>query len=113
MHEMSIALSILRTLKEEMAKHPGCALRKAKLGIGEFSGVEVESLRFSLELALAEEGWAGLELDIAKTPLRAKCRNCGCAFKPEATGFLCECCGSDDLDIEAGQSVTVDSITIE
>lgn len=113
MHEMSIAISIVSTLKDEMALHPGMALKKVTLGIGELSGVEVESLRFSLEFALAEENWQGIEFEMTKTPLGARCRECGARFAAEASDFRCPRCGSDKFDIEAGQSVTIDSIEVE
>jgi len=113
MHEMSIAINIVRTLKDEMELHPGMELKKVTLGIGELSGVEVESLRFSLEFVLAEENWQGVEFEMTKIPLGAKCKECGARFSAESCDFRCPKCGSDKFDIEAGQSVTIDSITVE
>ncbi|HUW34496.1 MAG TPA: hydrogenase maturation nickel metallochaperone HypA [Planctomycetota bacterium] len=113
MHEMSIAINIVRTLKDEMALHPGTTLKKVKLGIGELSGIEEGSLRFSLEFALAEENWQGVEFEMAKIPLGATCKECGTRFKAESSDFRCPKCGSDKFDLEAGQSVTIDSIIVE
>ena len=110
---MSIALSIVETLKEEMKARPGVSLRKVKLGIGEFAGVETETLSFALEIALEQESLGGVQLDIRKVPLEARCRKCGRVFLAEKSGFRCDQCNSDSFDIEAGQSVTVDSITVE
>jgi len=112
-HEMSIAIGIVETLKEEMAKRPDASLKKVKLSIGEFSGVETETLAFALGVALEQEDFNGVQLDINKVPLEARCRKCSRLFKPESSGFRCDNCGSDSFDIEAGQSVTVDSITVE
>ena len=113
MHEMSITVSIVRTLKEEMVLHPGTALKKIRLGVGELAGVEEGSLRFSLEAALAEEQWSAVEVEITKVPLRAKCKQCGNEFDAEPADFRCPKCGSGEFTIEAGQSVTIDSIVIE
>ena len=113
MHEMSIAVSIVGTLKDEMTLHPGTVLKKIRLGIGEFSGVEVESLKFSLDAALAEENWSGVEVEISKVPLRGACKQCGNEFELEPADFRCPACGSGEFAIEAGQSVTIDSIVVE
>jgi hypothetical protein len=60
MHEMGIASSILEAVSKEARLYPG--QRPAKVGvlIGEYAGVDTESLRFCFE-TLAD----GLELDIA------------------------------------------------
>lgn len=112
MHEMSIAINVVGLLKEEMEKHPGQALVGVKLTIGELSGVEIESLRFSLEVVFAEEHWEDVELDIQKAALKALCKECGREFEPEPADFRCKECGSGNVEIKAGESLTIDSITL-
>lgn len=60
MHEMGVASSILEAVSKEARLHSG--QRPAKVGvlIGEYAGVDTESLRFCFE-TLAN----GVELDIA------------------------------------------------
>lgn len=59
MHEMGIASSILDAAWTESRLYPGNRPVKVGVVIGEFAGVDTESLRFCFE-ALAD----GLELDI-------------------------------------------------
>jgi len=110
---MSIALSVIETLREELARHPGRRLTKVKLGIGEFSGVEEQSLRFCLDVAFAEEGWAGVEVQMDRELLQAVCGECGFVFHPEESDFLCPRCESGEIEVRTGQSVTIDSMVLE
>src|SRR5579859_4623908 len=59
MHEMGIASSILEAVAKEERLHAGHRAAKVGVWIGEFAGVDTESLRFCFE-TLAN----GLELDI-------------------------------------------------
>lgn len=76
MHEMGIANSILEAVHKELHGYPGRRCAKVAVRIGEFAGVDTESLRFCFEalvkgtelepLALAIEWRAGTdELDLA------------------------------------------------
>jgi Zn finger protein HypA/HybF involved in hydrogenase expression len=60
MHEMGIASSILEAVSKEARLYPGQRAAKVGVLIGEYAGVDTESLRFCFE-TLAD----GLELDIA------------------------------------------------
>jgi hypothetical protein len=62
MHEMGIASSILEAAAKEARPYRG--QRPAKVGvlIGEFAGVDTESLRFCFEVLSKEQGI--IELDI-------------------------------------------------
>jgi len=59
MHEMGIASSILEAACKEARLHPGHRAAKVGVVIGEYAGVDTESLRFCFE-TLAD----GLELEI-------------------------------------------------
>ena len=59
MHEMGIASSILEAAWTETRRYPGHRTAKVGVLIGEYAGVDTESLRFCFE-TLAD----GLELDI-------------------------------------------------
>ena len=78
MHEMGIAGSILEAVQEKVRIHPGHRASRVGLRIGEFAGVDPESLRFCVEamnascpLAVeidwrrAADGCRGYEMEIA------------------------------------------------
>jgi Zn finger protein HypA/HybF involved in hydrogenase expression len=61
MHEMGIASSILEAAEKEARLYPGHRAAKIGVLIGEYAGVDTESLRFCFEVIT---GPAAIELDI-------------------------------------------------
>jgi Zn finger protein HypA/HybF involved in hydrogenase expression len=46
MHKMGIAYSVLTAVDQELQRYPGRRAAKVGVRIGEFAGVDAESLRF-------------------------------------------------------------------
>ena len=65
MHEMGIASSILEAVEKECLLHPGHRAVKVGVVIGEYAGVDTESLRFCFEALSKDFKPAPLQLDIA------------------------------------------------
>lgn len=63
MHEMGIASSILDAADTELLGYPGQRATKIGVVIGEYAGVDTESLKFCFEV-LAKDRGSALELDI-------------------------------------------------
>jgi|SRR5450755_758958 Zn finger protein HypA/HybF involved in hydrogenase expression len=64
MHEMGIASSIYEAACTEARRHPGHRAVKVGVLIGEYAGVDTESLRFCFEVLTKGPEMAPLELDI-------------------------------------------------
>jgi Zn finger protein HypA/HybF involved in hydrogenase expression len=64
MHEMGIACSIVEAVRRELERRPGARLVKVGLRIGEFSGVEPDSLSFSFEALVKDTEFERAILDI-------------------------------------------------
>jgi hypothetical protein len=64
MHEMGIASSILEAAATEALRYPGHRVAKVGVSIGEYAGVDTESLRFCFEAITKDAQSAALELDI-------------------------------------------------
>jgi Zn finger protein HypA/HybF involved in hydrogenase expression len=64
MHEMGIASSILEAVSVETLRYPGQRATKVGVVIGEFAGVDTESLRFCFEVLTKTQEPPPLELDI-------------------------------------------------
>ena len=69
MHEMSVALEICR-IAEQQVGSPGRAAAVTAVGVevGEEAGVEISSLAFCLEAALATPPFRGARPDIRRLP---------------------------------------------
>jgi Zn finger protein HypA/HybF involved in hydrogenase expression len=68
MHEMGIASSILEAASKEARQYPGHRAAKVGVLIGEYAGVDTESLRFCFEVLAKTAEPAPLELDISWRP---------------------------------------------
>ena len=68
MHEMGIADSILNAVRRELVMYPSQRATKVGVRIGEFAGVDTESLRFCFEVLANNSELAPLELDIEWRP---------------------------------------------
>lgn len=68
MHEMGIASSVLEAVGKEVRRYPGRRASKVGLRIGEFAGVDSESLRFCFEALIKGTKWEPLTLDIDWRP---------------------------------------------
>jgi hydrogenase nickel incorporation protein HypA/HybF len=64
MHEMGIASSILTAVEKELLRYPGHRAAKVAVRIGEFAGVDAESLRFCFDAIVKGSPFAPLELTI-------------------------------------------------
>ena len=64
MHEMGIACSVLDAVGKEMERYPGRRVVKVGLRIGEFAGVDTESLRFCFEVISKSSQIAPIEFDL-------------------------------------------------
>ena len=80
MHELSIAESILDTVREEARKRPGAHVAKVAVRIGALSGVEPDALNFGFECLVRGTELEPLALVIEPIPRRQRCPACDLTF---------------------------------
>lgn len=68
MHELSIAVSIVELVEEEIRSHIGATVSSVTVRIGEESGVVPEALRFAWQPATEGTRASGSELRIEGAP---------------------------------------------
>jgi len=61
---MGIASSVLEAAHEELHRYPGERVTKIGLRIGEFAGIDTESLRFCFEALTKNTEFDPLEVDL-------------------------------------------------
>jgi len=64
MHEMGIASSVLEAVHQELHRYPHQRAAKVGLRIGEFAGVDRESLHFCFEALVKGSEFEPLELEL-------------------------------------------------
>ena len=94
MHELSIAQSLLDTVRAHAGDHPGARVTKVGIRVGELSGVEPEALLFSFDVIVRETEFRDAVLDIERVPLRQHCEACGRDASVVQFTLVCPDCGA-------------------
>lgn len=114
MHEMSITISILETVRGQMAKSGVERLKSVKLRIGEMTAVEPESLRFCFKACTDGSPWEGAVLDIETVALTGRCSGCNVVFVLEHYfSSVCPHCGGTAADLISGRELDIVSMEVE
>jgi hydrogenase nickel incorporation protein HypA/HybF len=108
MHELSIALSIIEGVEEEMASRQIPRLATVHLRLGTLSGIVKDALLFSYKLACEGTLLEGSTLEIDETPIVLYCRICQ-EERPAASRqrLSCAVCDTPSADIRRGSELEV------
>ncbi|MBV8073162.1 MAG: hydrogenase maturation nickel metallochaperone HypA [Acidobacteriaceae bacterium] len=108
MHELSIALSLMEGVEEEISRRPGARVSAVHLRLGALAGVVKDALLFSYQLACEGTPLEGSTLEIEEIPVALYCTSCG--RQQPAVSVHCLCCavcGTPSSDIKAGLELEV------
>ena len=112
MHEMSLALEIRSICERELAKLPETRITALGIEVGAFSGVEVETLRFSLDVVMSER-FGGIRCEVVREPGKAECISCRREFEVQRAPFACPECGVIARSVSGGESLQVSYLEVE
>lgn len=107
MHELSIALSIIEGVEQELARHNGVRVAAVYLRLGPLSGVVKDALLFSYDLACEGTRLQGSKLEIDEIPIILYCATCGEERPAELQRLSCAVCGNPSGDIRRGAELEV------
>jgi hydrogenase nickel incorporation protein HypA/HybF len=93
-HELSIAQSLVETIRETVAAHPGSRVTRVGVRVGELSGVQPDALRFSFDVIIRGSELEHAELDIERVGLRQHCEACAKDFPVVEFTLICPDCGA-------------------
>ena len=113
MHEMGIASSVLDAAHKEAAKHPGARVLKVGLRIGEWAGVDPESLRFCFDALVRGDGNLPPSLEIEFLVRKNRCPVCGNVFAIERFEIECPQCGAEVTEPVSGDELEVAFVELE
>lgn len=115
MHEPAVAAELIELVKKETARagHPHAQVTQVRVRIGVMRGIVEESLQFAFEALKTGTILEKAELIIEKAPVQGVCHHCGARFHPQEPMFICEVCGSGDLDVQGGNELDLVELTVE
>ena len=113
MHEMSIALGIVKIAEEEVVKHEAKYISEIVLEIGELSGIELDSLDFIWPVAVKETVLENAKRIINYKEGKAECVDCDTKFEAHSLSDECPKCGSYFKSIVQGREMRILTLTLE
>lgn len=114
MHELSIAVSLLELLEEEVERRGPVQVVAVHLKLGDFSGVVKEALVSSFEMAAESTQFHGAALVIEEVPVVIDCPRCEAPRPVHSVQMLCCAeCGTPSAKIVQGKELEVTALEIE
>ena len=113
MHELSIAMSILDALQEEVDQR-GCGhVEAVHVRIGALSGVAPEALQSAYQMASAETSFSESRLVIEEIPIVIYCANCRSPQTANPSSwFSCPECNQISREILSGRELEISSLEV-
>ena len=114
MHEIAIVDALIEQVQSEVrqAGANGRVTRVA-LAVGRLSGVNPHSLRFALDLLARGTVLESARIDIAEPAAVCCCSACGGRTEIGDLEVCCPRCASDDVSIQGGRELLLESIELE
>ena len=112
MHELSIAMGIVRIAEEETAKVNAEKVTKIDLEIGVLAGIEIDSLNFVWESAVQNSVLENAVKEIIIIEGVGKCEDCNAVFSMENIYDCCPKCGSNFKGILKGKELKIKSLEV-
>ena len=113
MHELSIAESIISTVRSEMESNSYVTVSGIGLRIGEMTDIVEDSLRFGLEAFTKGTNLEGVEVTIEIIPLQGKCKQCQREFRIVEFKFVCPNCKGVEIEVIMGKELDISYLEVE
>lgn len=110
MHELPIAMEIVRQAVEIAGRHQAERIDEIEVQVGLFRLIEPIALRMSFEAASEGTLAQGAQLKVVEEKVVGVCKYCECLFLPEVGNYICPRCGRADARIVAGNDIILRSI---
>ena len=112
MHELSVALGILKIAENEAAKANAKQIESIELEIGTLAGIEFDSLDFVWSCAVKDTILEHAKREINIINAKAKCVDCDTVFDIVNHYDSCPSCSSNFKSILQGKELRVKSLEI-
>lgn len=113
MHEMALCESLLQAMEEAAAANAFTRVRRVRLEVGRFAGVEVEALRFGFDVVTRGSLADGAELVILEKPGQGWCFDCNDTVELMERLDPCPRCGGERLAPNGGTGMTIKDLEVD
>lgn len=113
MHELSIALGIVKIAEDEIKKADAKKVISIELEIGTLAGIEFDALEFVWESAVKDTILENADKQINIIKAQGKCLDCDSIFELNKYYDSCPKCSSSLKSILQGKELRVKSLEVE
>ncbi|MBW4984965.1 hydrogenase maturation nickel metallochaperone HypA [Mameliella sp. CS4] len=112
MHEMSLCEGIRRVIEDQARKHNVARIRRVRVEIGRFAGVETGALHFAFDVVMRGSVAEGAELVTLELPGRAMCYDCMKEVEIMDRLDPCPTCGGGKLMPQGGDEMRIKDLEV-
>lgn len=113
MHELSIAVSIVKIASRQAMEASANSVSRVDLDIGAMSGIELDSLQNALTIAVRDTMLEETEFSINRIEPLCQCLACNHLFTPEGAFGQCPECKSRETELIRGKELQIKSLLVE
>lgn len=113
MHELSVVANLFEILEEKVREKNGKKIFSVKLQVGLFAGVVPELLATAFDIYKKDTIASEAELEITEVPLKVRCKDCHTIMIKDDFIFICDRCGSTNLETLEGTEMILEKMDIE
>ena len=113
MHELSVAQSIMESVREHPEVRGGRRVGRIGVRVGETSGVNAEALTFCFAVAAGGTDLEGAVLDVERIPVTFRCGGCAREFEPIDFNPRCPTCSSELGRLVGGDELALAYLELE
>ncbi len=110
MHEMSIAIELVRQVERIAREHQATRVDEIEVEVGVMQQVVHEALHLAFEAAVERTWLQGAKLKITEESITAVCDACQNTFTPRIDCFICPHCGQANARITAGDRILLKTV---
>ena len=112
MHEMSLCEGIRKVIEDHSVQHEFSAVKRVRLEVGKFSGVEKKALEFAFDVVMRGSVAEGAALEMIDLPAQAMCYDCIKEVEIDDRFDPCPDCGGGRLVPVAGDELRIKDMEV-
>jgi hydrogenase nickel incorporation protein HypA/HybF len=113
MHELGVTESLLEITLRHAEKAQAKKVVALNLVIGQLASIVDDSVQFYWDIISKNTVAEGAILRFRRIPFELLCLDCSNRFTPEGESYACPQCGSERIQVAAGEEFYLDSIEVE
>jgi hydrogenase nickel incorporation protein HypA/HybF len=113
MHELSLAMEVIRIAERESERIPSAAIKEISIEVGDLSGVEADAFQSALELLTSDSVLDGASINIIRTSGTGICNSCNKEFEMHSFMAACPDCLAFPSVIKGGKEFRVVSLVVD